>query len=210
MTTIALTIPENIRFKDYAALKGGLTREIARDDLVDEYDDFCDLAEAWLNDLIWHPLREGVATLTKAALDLTLPARNQLPEDFYGLRARKGARSWAEVEQVSPQSFVALNETGLAYSIEADEIVFGSIAPESVTILYWKRIGPLYRDNENWLLTRRPDIYLYAMAVHAESRVENMEKADIYRQYCFDAIDQLNKAGKLYRHGGGPILMVPS
>jgi hypothetical protein len=201
MSLVVLSVAADTPLEDYTELKSALTNEIDRDDMVAEYDTFCKLAEGMFNDLIWHPRREGIATLTKTSLETELPVRNALPSDFYGLRARKTIAPY----QVPPQ---VLSTQTTAYSVEGNELVFSQTPPESIEILYWKQIGPLYIQGLNWLLERRPDIYLYGMALFAEQRAKNFEGAQVYRDYVLEQIEVFNRAGEYHRQGGG-VRMVP-
>ena len=137
-----------------------------------------------------------------------------LPTDWLEGRSSRliGQREYP-LEQVASNTFADEYDTATpsrptGYCIEGDLIRFGPIPDDSyiVKLNYYRKFAAL-SSAVNWLMTNKPDIYLYASLVEAGLFVMDDAAAQKYHALFIAAIMGLNKAEKRARFSGAPLKM---
>jgi hypothetical protein len=189
-----------------AEVKGWL---MDRDDLVAKIPSFILLAEADLNDRIRHRKmikRSRLAGVTTSRIPLPddwLEARNV--ELYLGDRpSRLRYASDENLDEIRDRQSSTLTPTHYAIVGEELELV---PAPSSVTIemIYYASIPALVLAGTNWLLTTRPDVYLYGTLMHSAPYLEDDARVSIWSAGYERAVATLNNADKVARTSGGPL-----
>jgi hypothetical protein len=193
----------------YATLRSRVASWLNREDLVELIPDFIALAEADMND----KLRVQQMVTTKTA---TLTAdRYPLPDDWLeahtiktvGLtRNRLLYASPDEIHQMRDENPSAPSPTH--FSLWGGNI---EVAPANggatLEMSYFARIPSLTEDAPaNWLLTRRPDAYLYGALMHAAPYLMEDERVQVWVTGYGNAISALNDADERARFSGAPLI----
>lgn len=168
-------------------------------DLDSRIPDFIKLAEAEFNRKLRTIEMEARSTLTLTSDSHALPA------DFLG--ARSVAIENTRLEYVPPSEAFDDTSTGgypTRYTI-ADGSIFFRPAPSSgdVELAYYASIPALTVSNTtNWLMTRWPDLYLFATCAQAEFYVWNDPRVPLWKGRAEEIMDQINRQAFSERHGG--------
>jgi len=194
----------------YDDLVAAIGSWLDRDDLSDKIPTFIQLAEARLKRLLSMPDMETTVTLTAAA---SVP----LPADFNSVRSLYLTTTPRQlVTPVAPADFYGrpFDTPGLPtiYAIVDGNLVF-SPAPDASTpavMTYLATIPSLGTSQEtNWLLTKYPDIYLYASLVQAEFYGWNDDRLTLIKGALDEAIAEANSDGNRQRYSGAPLVKRP-
>lgn len=182
-----------------------------RADIVALVPDFIALCEADLNERVRHRsmVKRSTATVTSS--------RWSLPSDWLeavNIQVTANNSKWSRLRYASPENIDAVRDedsTSLIpqyYSIVGSELEFIP-APTSaaVEMIYYAKIPALSDLNTtNWLLTARPDAYLYGSLTHAAPYLEEDERVALWVGARDAAITNLNTADKVARTSGGPLV----
>lgn len=197
---------------NYAALKSTVIDYLERSDLDAQVGDFIRLAESrHRRDIrIREALTTQTATLAADATTVSLPA------DFVGLKELRvlsphtsGGRKYLDrIESTSSAEVTAesTNDTcpPSLYAIEGD-IRFSSPADQDYTteLLYYTPFETLSDTVEtNALLTRAPDVYLYAALAASAPFLMHDERIPVWETLYQTARDELNLSERMNRHIG--------
>jgi hypothetical protein len=168
-------------------------------DLDARIPDFIKLAEAEFNRKLRTLEMEVTDTLTLTGDSVAVP------DDFLGLRSIKIDNT--ALEYVPPAE-IADDETvgGYAtrYTVSDGEFIFRP-APSggTVDVSYYAAIPALTVSNTtNWLMTRWPDLYLFAVCAQAEFYVWNDPRVPLWKSRAEDIMQQINQQTLSERHGG--------
>lgn len=187
-----------------AAARNWLNRPSDLDSRIPE---FVVLAETRFNRVLNTPEMETIATLSTTAESVALPS------DFWEAR---GAYLDTDPRQVLEEVTLAFlrdrystQTTGRpqVYAISGGNIVLAP-SPDttySLKLTYKQSIPPLASNSTNWLLTKHPDIYLYATLLQAEAYGWNDERLGLWKSALDEALAELQKAGNRKRFGGAPL-----
>lgn len=163
--------------------------------------EFIQFAEAMFNSRLSNLDAEGTATIDA---DDTIP----LPTDYKELRSLH-LDDYGPLTQLSPDDF----QTRWADDSEAQPenyAIFGNVIhlgprPDdtyTVTMTYVRTLTGLDSSNTtNWLLEKRPDLYLYAALAEAETRGWNNEQALFYNGRVEGILAEMNMADARARRG---------
>jgi len=105
----------------------------------------------------------------------------------------------------------AVNATPKAYTIEADTVVLGPApdANNNIKFLYWKKFEALSGTQAtNWMLTNKPDVYLYGTLLEMQRFQNNLPELPNWREWhqlYLSAVRGLQDQNELDRYGGGPL-----
>jgi hypothetical protein len=179
-----------------SAVSGWLNRG---SDLDTRIPDFIKLAEAEFNRKLRTLEMEitSTATLTGDAI--------AVPTDFLGLRSIKIDNT--ALEYVAPSEIYDNEATGsypTRYTVTDGQFVFRP-APSSgsVEIAYYGALPALTVSNTtNWLMTRWPDLYLFAVCAQAEFYVWNDPRVPLWKARAEEIMEQINRQTFSERHGG--------
>lgn len=198
----------------YNGLLLSVARWLDRDDLTERAPDFIRLAEGRFRDTLVMPDMEVQTTITPAA-------SLALPSDFDSIRAL-GILGYPPIDQLSPADFYALptQSDGTAATGQPVKmaIVAGNFAfwptPDqtySMLLTYRANLPALSLLNQsNWLLARRPDLYLFGTLLHAEFYGWNDERLPLIKAAIDEALNETIMAGVRRRYGSGPLTMKPA
>lgn len=189
-------------------------RWLDRDDLSPRVPDFIRMAEARFRDALVMPDMEVQTSITPAA---TLA----IPTDFDSIRAL-GIAGYPAMDQLSLADFYAqptqadgAPTTGqpTKFAIVADKFAFWPVPDKAYAMLltYRANLPALNIGNQsNWLLVRRPDLYLYGTLLHAEFYGWNDERLPLIKSAVDEALGETMMAGVRRRYGSGPLTMKPA
>lgn len=198
----------------YDGLTLSVQRWLERDDLVERIPDFVRLAEARFRDVLVMPDMEARVSLTPAPIVA-------LPVDFDSIRAL-GIPGYPAMDQLSPADFYALrNGVGgtpplgqpTKFVIDAGNFAFWPTPDKTYTakLTYRANIPGLSLVNQsNWLLMRRPDLYLFGTLLHAEFYGWNDARLPLIKDAVDEMLGETMMAGVRRRYGSGPLTMKPA
>jgi hypothetical protein len=181
----------------YTGLQASVADFLNRADLTTQIPDFIRMAEARFNREIRHN-----AMLKRQATSATSDYVT-LPTDWleHVSIVVTGNTSVSDpLEYVPNEEFNRLRLKGLTgafryYTIQENNIVLLPAASSGTTaleIFYYAKIPALSGTNAtNWLLTRSPDLYLYASLLAAEAFLQNDERLPLWASAMKDAMDSM-------------------
>lgn len=183
----------------YAELLTGVANWLDRSDLTARIPEFIALAEAEFNRRLRTIEMEATATTTLTSDSVVVPA------DFLGLRSIKIDNT---ILEYAPPSEIYDDETTggypTRYTVVDGQFVFRP-APTSgdVEISYYASIPALTSlATTNWLMTRYPDLYLFATCAQAEFYVVNDARVPLWKGRAEEIIEQINRQANSERYGG--------
>lgn len=170
----------------YSELQTAVANWLNRQDLTSRIPEFIALAEAHLNRrlrVIWMEARDS-----GTSSDSVVP----MPDDWLEtrtLRLASPTRGQQLLEYVGEEEWDALEAKGYTGTTRYYTIINGEFqvlpAPSSsLTYIhrYYAKIPALSDSNTtNWLLTRSPDLYLYATLLAAEAYLKDDERLPIWK-----------------------------
>ena len=190
---------------NYADLLSGVAAWLNRgSDLDARIPDFIKLAEAEFNRRLRTIEMEGRATATLTGNAVAVPT------DFIGLRSIK--INTTLLDYVTPGELFDDETTGgvpRTYTVSDGQFFFRP-APTTgtVTIDYFQNIPALTVSNTtNWLMTKHPDLYLFATCAQAEVFIWNDDRLPLWKARTEELIEQINKATAKERYGGRRLTM---
>ena len=182
---------------NYTELRASVADWLNREDLTAQIPDFITFAEARLNRTL--RTREMLTRRRTATTDGFIG----LPPDYletYQLQLPANATNTPE-----PLTFIGPNEaaqfkatsmTGKTryYTIidGAFELIPTPTSSVELTITYYAKVPALSSTQAtNWLLTKAPDLYLYATLANAAPYLQNDERIPVWSQLASSAFDEL-------------------
>ncbi len=95
------------------------------------------------------------------------------------------------------------------FSIEGDLLLLSPLPAEAETIeiKYYAKVPALASTSTNWLLTKFPNIYLYASLVSGYHYVKNEQKADYYGSLYAQAVAVAKTDDQRATHSGSPMVV---
>lgn len=200
MTAIPATTASALA--DYDSLIAFVTDHLQLDsDTAGKLPTLLRMAESELERQILSPKRETTATLSATSATVALPT------DFEEMRSILLVDYW-------PLSLVTLNVLQSAhptaagpglpqvYAISGSNLILGPSpdATYSLSATYLATLTGLSATNAtNWLLTKYPDAYVYALMFQAEAYRNNDDRLPGIRALMGQVIDQINKQGNRNR-----------
>lgn len=185
---------------NYADLLSAVAAWLNRgSDLDSRIPDFIKLAESEFNRKLRTMEMEArsTATLTSDAV--------AVPSDFIGLRSI--AIDDTALEYVPPNEIFDDDSTGgypTRFTVTDGQFFFRP-APSSgtVNIDYYASIPALTSGaTTNWLMTKHPDLYLFATCAQAEFYLVNDARVPLWKARTEELIEQINAATQKERYGG--------
>lgn len=181
----------------YTELKDAVADWLNREDLTAQIPDFITFAEARLN----RTLRTREMLTRRRTL--TTNGFITLPFDYletYQLQLPSNATNTPEpLTFIGPDEAARFKATSMTGKTRYYTIIDGAFelipAPSSsteLTITYYAKVPPLSASlATNWLLTKAPDLYLYATLVNAAPYLQNDERIPVWSQLATSAFDEL-------------------
>ncbi len=194
---------------DYATLQASVANWLARADLTSVIPDFIALAESRINRDLKVRRQQSVATGTSVNGVIALPA------DFCGtlsLRVAYANGSYEIFPQAGPTAPVYVVGSGLplGYMVVGNNIQLLSGQPDlNYTLTYWSKIPALSEANQQtWLLTDEPGIYLYAALIEASPYVQDDQRTILWATQYKEILAKLTTADDYDRYGNAPAAML--
>ena len=189
---------------NYADLVAAINGWLSRADMTTIAPDLIALAEAELNRVLVTVEMERRATATLASDSVAVPS------DFAGLRSIR-IDGGQPLEYAAPDDIFDNTNTGRPtyYTVSDGQFIFRP-APSSgeVVITYLQRIPALTAVNTtNWLMTKHPDLYLFASLAQAEFYNWNDARLPMIKGRVEEIIGQINAATQRDRYGGRRLRM---
>lgn len=154
------------KITDYATLKTAVAAYYGnRTDIAARVAGFIQLAEAEINAFLRVNPMQQVTTLTSASSVLTLPTGAVKPQTIRQTETNKPRIQWTDIATI--ENYLSeISETGQPeWAAEVDGTIYLAPAPsDGVTfrVTYLAGVPALADDAAtNWLILRRPDIYLW-------------------------------------------------
>jgi hypothetical protein len=188
---------------DYAQLQDSIKGWLwDREDLAGRVPDFIAMAEQDFND----ELRVGqmevsaTVTLTNGAGPLPndyLQWRRVLSQDSPNRVLEFADPAWAEDHYMARTA-----EPAWHFTIVGSTIKTYPTSVANLTLMYYQKIPPLSSSNlTNWLLSRKPQAYLYGSLVHAAPFLDDDERLTTYGALRKVALDSLRSTDIMGRYG---------
>lgn len=189
---------------NYTDLVAAINGWLNRSDMTTIAPDLIALAEAEFNRSLRAIDMEGRATATLSGEALAVPT------DFLGLRSIAVDDTF--FEQVSPQELFDIKSTAGTPRMVAviDGQFYFRPAPSSGTVAidYYQRIPALTSGSPtNWLMTKHPDLYLFAALAQAEFYNWNDDRLPICKSRTEELMAQINDETQLIRFGNRRLKM---
>lgn len=205
--TIALDLGGYGDISDYSSLVEKIRLWLDRGSELDEQiPTFISLLEDYLNDMLRTPDMEAVGPVS--AIDGTF----KLPLDFEQMRGLTyNGRPLASTspEQLATR-FGELPGIPSEYAISGRNVLIAPRATGTLILSYYQRIPRLNLNNPiNWLIDRRPAIYLYGALATAEGYIENPERAAQWGGLFEASVERYANASTKARHSGPMVMRSP-
>ena len=182
---------------NYTELKASVADWLNREDLTAQIPDFITFAEARLNRTL--RTREMLTRRRTVTTDGFIG----LPPDYletYQLQLPTNATNTPEpLTFIGPDEAARFKATSMTGKTRYYTIIDGAFelipTPSSsveLTITYYAKVPALSSTQAtNWLLTKAPDIYLYATLANAAPYLQNDERIPVWSQLASSAFDEL-------------------
>lgn len=183
---------------NYTELKASIADWLNRDDLTAQIPDFISFAEARLNRTL--RTREMLTRRRTVTTDGFIA----LPFDYletYQLQLPANATQTPDpLTYIGPDEAARYKAQGITGNTRYYTIIDGAFelipAPSSpgaeLTITYYAKVPSLSASQAtNWLLTKAPDLYLYATLANAAPYLQNDERIPVWAQLASTAFDEL-------------------
>jgi hypothetical protein len=196
---------------NYADLLAAVGNWLERGDLTARIPEFITLAEAEFNRRLRTVEMERTATATLTE------DRVAVPDDFLGLRSFVIDGVVTKLDYVPPGDFFDIVASGTPYIYTIADGMFQlrpSVTTGTVRIVYYQKIPGLTVSNTtNWLMTKSPDLYLFATLMQAEFFGWNDQRLPTIKARVEEIIDQIGENTNKERYGGRRLMpraaMVP-
>lgn len=194
---------------DYATLQASIGNWLARSDLASVIPDFIALGEARINRDVRVRRMLTVLTGTSAAGKITLP------DDFMGVSSLKVTYANGQFELypetgMNMPTYAVNSGLPLGYTVAGDYITFASGQQNlPYTLTYWAKIPSLSAVNQQtWLLSDEPGIYLYSALTEASPFVQDDQRTVLWATQYKAIVDGLHASDEDERYGNAPAMLV--
>lgn len=182
---------------NYTELRASVADWLNREDLTAQIPDFITFAEARLNRTL--RTREMLTRRRTVTTDGFIG----LPPDYletYQLQLPANATNTPEpLTFIGPDEAARFKATSMTGKTRYYTIIDGAFelipTPSSsveLTITYYAKVPALSSTQAtNWLLTKAPDLYLYATLANAAPYLQNDERIPVWSQLASSAFDEL-------------------
>lgn len=193
----------------YADLQSAVADWLNRADLTARIPDFIALAEATLNQVV-----RSTRMVAEASIALTADTRNApVPADFLAPVYLQASNA-QPLEQVGVQQLVMLRRSRLKapgtpafFAVVGRAFEFAPVpdAAGTVDCSYYAQIPPLSdAAPTNWLLTSKPDLYLYTALLHAAPFLRDDERTALFGNLLAQEIQALVQQNATATFDGDP------
>jgi hypothetical protein len=185
---------------NYTDLVAALASWLNRSDLTAVIPDMITLAENEFNRVLRVPEMERRATATLSGEAVAVPT------DYLSLRSMRSDNADFKVVSAEELLSIPADQTGSPYYVAViDEQFFFRPSPSSGTIqiVYYQRIpGLTVAAPTNWLMTRHPDLYLFAALAQAEFYTWDDDRLPLVKSRVEEIMGQIMGEVNGARYGG--------
>ena len=189
----------------YDNLKISIADWLARKDLDKHIPDFITMAEATLNNNRDFRIDDMVCKLTATVSGTEIA----IPADYLGMRYLR-IDGGAPLKQVSPEVMQGYKADGCTSSARVSYVhlgrrieVYPEISEAEMSLFYYQKIPALSDTNQNnWLLARDPNIYIFGALLEATQFMKNDERVQLWMQRYAGSVDNLVASDKRDRWSG--------
>lgn len=171
---------------NYAELQTAIANYLHRSDLTSIIPDFISLAESKLNRI----LRTRFQVTTAAG---NVSASVALPADFaelISITVTTGGSTYP-ITYRKPSEITGDSAGTFFYTIIGDNIVFDPVGTGyTYTLTYYAKVTSLSA-GVNWLITKSPDIYVYASLMEAAPYIKDDRQISVWSSMLSESIDSL-------------------
>ncbi|RAS13549.1 hypothetical protein [Ensifer adhaerens] len=190
---------------DYASLLVDAGEYSGRNDFAHLFPRFVGLAELKLNRGLRVADMEVTDTVTLTA------GSGPLPADFLEAREVKNANGIpirAVALQQQTASYMGRSGIPAGYAIIGNTINVAPSADGDLTMTYYGKIPPLTATAPtNWLLTKAPDVYLYALVTEISIWAKDVDSAQAAQQLMSLALSGLGIQDERARWGNAQVVV---
>ncbi|MDW9814931.1 hypothetical protein GOB25_07590 [Sinorhizobium meliloti] len=190
---------------DYASLLVDAGEYSGREDIAHNFPRFLGLAELKLNRGLRVADMESTTTLTLSGGDASLPA------DFLEAREVKTSAN-VPIRAVSMQqltsSYAGNSGTPTGYATVGGTLKARPVSDQTLTVTYYAKIPALTpAAPTNWLLTKAPDVYLYALVNEIAIWAKDVAAAQAAQQLMGLALSGLTIGDERTRWGNAQVVV---
>lgn len=174
--------------------------------------DFIALAEAKFNRLLRTRDMETTASITPAS------GVGALPTGYLEFRrVYINSTPVVELEYLSPENFylkfpktaVEISDTSRYFTIEGSNIILSNLTTDTdLSVLYYQSIPNLATNTTNWLLTKHPDLYLYASMIELCDYIQDTNDAAKWTQKAIALIADITQSDYSGKHSGSAMRVI--
>lgn len=188
----------------YATLQAAVIDFLQRSDLASKVPTFIELATARFSDELRTPEMETLASTTLTG------EWTALPDDFRAIRLLEA--DGAVLEYRTPWQLQRLIQnkirpTTAVYAIQDMQFrVYPFPTSSAVELTYYAALDALVNASDtNWLLTKRPDVYLYASLAQARVFLHDDQRVIAAQAFTDKYIAEANRAARHIAVGSAPL-----
>jgi hypothetical protein len=206
MTIILSSINRASTLGSYAQLVASVSAWSHRTDLEALLPDFVTLAEARINRDI--RVRQMI---TKTMLTYLAGAQDAaLPDDwleFKNLTLNGSPPRPLTYETVEQLGLRVSGGVPVAYSLEGSRLLLGPTPSSNTTVsgVYYAKFPSLLDEPTNWLMSRHPSIYLFAVMMEVMLYTQNAEQLATYTARYLNETEQLLNQDDRAEHSGSTL-----
>ena len=189
---------------NYGALKTAVADFLQRGDLTSHIPTFIELATARFSDELRTPEMETLVSTTLTG------EWTALPSDFRAIRLFES--NGAVLEYRTPWQLQRLIQnkvkpTTAVYVIQDMQFrVYPFPSSTTVELTYYAALTALSNNTDtNWLLTKRPDVYLHASIAQARFFLHDDARIVAAQAFTDKYIAEANRAARYIAHGSSPL-----
>ncbi|HEL7630521.1 TPA: hypothetical protein UL921_002352 [Stenotrophomonas maltophilia] len=111
---------------------------------------------------------------------------------------------------IASPPYTASSGVPISYNVIGDEIfLVGGRAACVYAMTYWAKLKPLSNTNQqNWLLTEEPGIYLYGALTEASPYMKDDERTVLWATQYRTIVDGIQRSDEQERYGNAPAMVL--
>jgi hypothetical protein len=188
---------------NHTELSAAIASWLKRSDLTANIPDFIALAEAEFNRVIFTVDTEKRATATLTGDSVALPA------DFRALRSISISGKILQIAGAGETFDEEATGSPKTYIVTDGQFFFRPKPTSGTVVINYHQSIPALTVGapSNWLLTRHPDLYLFATLMQAEFYGWNDERLPLIKSKVEEIFGQIMRATEKERYGGARIVL---
>lgn len=189
---------------NYGTLKTAVADFLQRSDLTSSIPTFIELATARFSDELRTPEMESIYTTTVTSEYSTLPSNIRAVRL---LMANDKVVEYVTPFQLQRMAEIKSRPTKPVYTIQNMRLrMYPAQTSLPVALTCYVALTPFVLDADtNWLLTKRPDVYLHAALAQARVFLHDDERLMLAAQFTDKYIAEANRAARVIDDGSAPL-----